>query len=114
MTASQGTAGKAGKRVSPLAIWSCAFFSPTAYFLLLLVVDRFRVPAPPDVLVASLFFLAPVVALLVCGYVVWSSSKTIGRRFGWMLFTLVAMLLQFGVLLVIIIAAISAAIGYAQ
>ena len=104
----------AGKRVFPLVIWLAAFSSPTAYFLLLLLADRFHLPAPPEILVASLFFLIPVVALLTCGYVVWSSSKTVPRRIGWMLFTLVAMLVQFGVLLVIIITAVGAAIGYAQ
>ena len=110
----QGAAANTGNRIPALAVWLCAFFSPTAYFLLLLFADRFHVAAPPEILVASLFFLIPVAALLVCGYIVWSSSKTFARKIGWMLFTLVAMLLQFGVLLVIIIAAISAAIGYAQ
>jgi hypothetical protein len=114
MTASQATAANTRKRISGLAVWFCAFFSPTAYFLLLLSADRFHVAAPPEILVASLFFLMPVVALLVCGYVVWVSSKTIARRIGWMLFTLVAMLLQFGILLVIVITALTAAIGYAQ
>ena len=103
-----------GPRLSALAVWLCAFFSPTAYFLLLALANRFHVSAPPEILVASLFFLIPVVALLVCGYVVWVSSQSTARRIGWMAFTLIAMLLQFGVLLVIIIAAIGAAIGYAQ
>ena len=110
----QGTAANTGNRISALAVWLCAFFSPTAYFLLLVCANRFHVAAPPEILVASLFFFIPVAALLVCGYVAWRSGKTIARKIGWMLFTLVAMLLQFGVLLVIIISAISAAIGYAQ
>ena len=114
MRAFQGTAANTGHRISALAVWLCAFFSPTAYFLLLLCVNRFHVAAPPEILVASLFFLIPVAALVVCGYVAWWSSKTIARKIGWMLFTLVAMLLQFGVLLVIINAAMTAAIGYAQ
>ena len=114
VSAFQVTAVNTGNRISALAVWLCAFFSPTAYFLLLLCVDKFHVAAPPEILVASLFFFIPVAALLVCEYVAWRSSKTISRKIGWMLFTFVAMLLQFGVLLVIIIAAISAAIGYAQ
>jgi hypothetical protein len=114
MTASQAKSVKAGTRFSALAVWLCAFFSPTGYFLLLVLVNRFHVPAPPEILVAALFFAIPVIALLVCEYVVWSSCKTMVRRVGWMAFTLVAMLLQAGVLLVIIIATISAAIGYAQ
>jgi hypothetical protein len=65
-------------------------------------------------LVVTLFFLIPVIALLVCGRVVWLSTTTTARRIGWMLFTIVSMLLQFGLLLVIVIAAITAAIGYAQ
>ena len=115
MTAARGTSViHAGKRFSPMVIWLCAFFSPTAYFLLLVLANNLHVPAPPEILVASLFFLVPVAALLVCGYVVWLWSKTVGRRIAWMLFTLVAMLLQFAVLLVIIMTAITAAIGYAQ
>lgn len=114
MTASQGTAVKSGKRFSPIAVWLCAFFSPTAYFLLLVLANNLHVPAPPEILVASLFFLIPVVALLVCVYVVWVSNKSIARRIGWMAFTLVAVLLQLGIYLVIISAAIGAAIGYAQ
>jgi hypothetical protein len=110
-----GHAGRnSSKRISSLAVWLCAFFSPTAYFLLLVCVDRFHVAAPPEILVASLFFLIPIVALLICGRVVWLLSQTIARKIGWMLFTLVAMLLQFSVLLVIINAAIGAATGYAQ
>jgi hypothetical protein len=112
MTAAEGAT--MNKRISALAAWLCAFVSPTAYFLLLLAVDRFHIAAPPEILVATLFFLIPVVALLICGYVVWTSSKTTARRISWLLFTLVGMVLQFGVLLVIVLTAITAAIGYAQ
>jgi hypothetical protein len=114
MTASQGAAPNTGKHIPALAIWLCAFFSPTAYFLLLVLANNLQVPAPPEILVATLFFLIPVIALLVCGRVVWLSGQTAARRIGWMLFTLVAMSLQFGVLLVIVITVITAAIGYAQ
>ena len=88
-----------------LAVWLSAFFSPTVYFLLLLLADSFHVPSPPDVFVASLFYLIPVVALLVCASVVWLSSMTAARKIGWMLFTLFAMLLQAGILLAIMITA---------
>jgi hypothetical protein len=102
------------KRIPALAAWLCAFVSPTAYFLLLLMVDRSHLASPPAILVASLFFLIPVVALLICGRVVWRSSKTTAQRTGWLLFTVVGMLLQFGVLLLIVMIALTAAIGYAQ
>jgi hypothetical protein len=88
-----------------LTVWLIAFFSPTVYFVFLLLADRFSVPSPPEILVSSLFYLIPLVALLVCGSVVWSSSETVTRKIGWLLFTLFAMLVQFGVLLAIIIQA---------
>jgi hypothetical protein len=88
-----------------LTVWLSAFFTPSAYFLLLLVADKFFLPSPPDIAVASLFYLFPAVALLVCGSAVWFSNMTINRKIGWMLFTLFGMLLQFGLLLAIIIAA---------
>jgi hypothetical protein len=88
-----------------LTLWFSAFFSPTLYFLLLILADRFFIPSPPEILVASLFYLIPPVALLVCGSVLWFSSLTVARKIGWMLFTLFAMLLQFGILLAIMIVA---------
>jgi hypothetical protein len=45
---------------------------------------------------------------------VWTRSTTVGRKLGWMLVTLIAMLIQFAVLLVILQMIITAAIGYAQ
>jgi hypothetical protein len=88
-----------------LTLWLSAFFAPTVFFLLLLLADRFSVPSPPDNFVASLFYLIPTVALLVCGSVMWQSGTTVNRKIVWMLVTLFAMLLQFGILLVIIVAA---------
>src|SRR3954464_15283586 len=108
------TSPTTGKRLSVLVVWLCAFVSPTAYFVLLIFANKLHAPAPPPVLVVTLFFLIPIIALLVCGRVVWLSSTTSARRIGWMLFTIVTMLLQFGVLLVIVIVAITAAISYAQ
>jgi len=87
------------------AVWVTAFFSPTIFFLLLILADRFHLPSPPDNLVACLFYVIPAVALLVSGSVAWGSSTTVARKLGWMLFTCVAMVLQFGVLLAIIITA---------
>jgi hypothetical protein len=113
MTAGRGTALNPGKRFRTVAVWLAAFFSPTAYCLLLVLAAKFQVQALPGILVVTLFLLMPVVGLLVCGHMVWTSNKTASRRVGWGLLTLVAMLLQLGVLFVIIVAAISAAIGYA-
>jgi hypothetical protein len=95
-------------------VWLSAFLSPTVYFLLLLLGNRFRIPSLPATFVWSLFFLIPAVALLICESVVWSYSKTVGRKIGWMLLTLLAMLLQFGVILVILRMIIVTAIGYVQ
>lgn len=95
-------------------VWLVAFFSPTVYFLLLVLANRFQIPSPPESLVVSLFCLIPVVALLVCGSVVWRSSMTVAWKIGGLLFTLMAMLLQFGTLVVIIRAILIAVTGYAQ
>ena len=95
----------------PVAVWLTAFLSPTAYFLLLLVGDRLQVPAPPEGFVVSLFCLIPVVALLICGTVVWRKNRIVKRRVGWLVLTVLAMALQLSVLLVIIISAITVAIS---
>ena len=97
-----------------VVVWLSAFLSPTAYFLLLLLGNKFQIPSLPAKLVWSLFFLIPAVALLICESVVWSCSKTVGRKIGWMLITLLAMLLQFGIILVILRMIIVTAIGYVQ
>ena len=94
-------------------VWLSAFLSPTVYFLLLLLASKFQINVP-ETFAWSLFFLIPVVTLLICESVVWSCSKTVGRKIGWMLFTLIAMLLQFGIILVILRTIIVMAIGYAQ
>jgi hypothetical protein len=99
---------------SGAAVWLTAFLSPTAYFLLLLFASRFGISSLPGTLVGSLFFLIPAVALLICEWVVWSCSKTVGRKIGWMLFTLLAMLLQFGMIVAILRMILVTAIGYAQ
>ncbi len=95
----------------PIAVWLATFLSPTAYFLLLVFWDRLRVPAPPEGFVVSLFCLIPIVALLACGTVVWRKNQRVNRRAGWLALTVLAMALQVGVLLVIIISAITVAIS---
>jgi len=97
-----------------VAIWLAVFLSPTGYFLLLMIADRWNAPAPPERLVVSLFFLIPVVALLVCGSAVWHSKLPPRRRVGSLILMVLAMLLQVGGLLVIIVSAITAAIAPAQ
>ena len=94
-------------------VWLSAFLSPTVYFLLLCLASEFQINVPQTV-AGALFFLIPVVALLVCECVVWSCSKTVGRKVGWMVFTLLAMLLEFGIILVVLRAILVTRIGYAQ
>jgi hypothetical protein len=96
------------------AIWLAAFVSPTGYFLLLMLANRLQVPAPPEILVVSLFCLIPLVALLVSGSVVWQSKLTARWRVGCLIFTVLAMLCQIGILFIIIVSAITAAIAPAQ
>jgi len=96
-----------------VVVWLSAFLSPTAYFLLLVLVNKFQIHLP-EMFVGTLFFLIPVVALLVCESVAWSCSKTVGRKIGWMLFTLLAILLQFGIILVVLRAILVATIAYVQ
>jgi len=55
-------------------------------------------PKTAETLVVSLFIVIPVVALLVCEWLVWCWSKTVGGKIGWMVFTLLGMLLQFAIL----------------
>ena len=89
-----------------LAIWLCAFLSPSVYFLLLLLADSFHFGLRiPEAFVASLFLLIPACALLVCESVVWSARMTTARKIGWMLFTLLAIFLQSGIIIAIVIAA---------
>ena len=97
-----------------LAVWLLAFFSPTLYLLLLPLAGRSELVGQFGSVVVGLFCLVPVVALLVCEYVVWWSRMTVAWKVAAMLFTLVAMLIQVGILVVIIRAILIAAIGYAQ
>jgi len=82
--------------------------------VLLAVWNRSQVPAPPGGFVVALFCLIPVVALLVCGTVVWRTRLRASWRVGLLVLTVLAMALQVGVLLVIIVSAITAAISLPQ
>jgi hypothetical protein len=95
-------------------LWLGAFSSPTAYFFLVLLADGYHIPGPPVVIVGALFCLMPIVALIICGSVVWRSSKKLGVRIGGLLFTLIAMAIQVGFILIVLRAIIVARIGYAQ
>ncbi|MFO0980870.1 MAG: hypothetical protein U1E76_03810 [Planctomycetota bacterium] len=90
-------------------MWLAVFLSPSAYFLLLVSWNRSQVPAPGGVVVA-LSGLIPVVALLVCGTVIRRKKLAVG----WLVATVLAMALQVGVLLVIIVSAVTVAISLPQ
>jgi hypothetical protein len=96
------------------AVWLTALLSPTGYFLLLMTADRLHVPALPESFVVLLFCVIPIVALLVCWAVVWLSKLRVPWRVGLLVLTVLAMLFQFGVLVVIVVSAITAAISPAQ
>jgi hypothetical protein len=101
--------------------WLVVFLSPTICFLLLMVVSSLYVPAPtegPAVLLLRLIalvgLLSPVVALLACGTAVCRSKMTVGNRVGGLVLTLLAMFVQVGILLVIIVSAVTVAIAPVQ
>ena len=96
------------------AIWLALLLSPTGYFLLLMMADRFQLPALPESVVVSLFCIIPVVALFVCGRLLWQSRLRINWKVAGLALTVLAMLFQVAVLMVIIISAITAAIAPAQ
>src|SRR5688572_20601411 len=95
-------------------VWLAVFLSPTAYVLLLMIMDRLHMPAPPEGFVVLLFCLIPVVALLACGTLVWRSKMSLGWRLGGVVLTVLGMLLQCGIWYVIIVSAITVAIAPAQ
>ncbi len=97
-----------------MVVWLSAFLSPSACFLLLLLGNKLQIPNLLAKFLLLLFFLIPVIALLICESVAWSCSRTVGRKIGWMLFTLLAMLLQFGIILVVLRTILVTTIGYAQ
>ncbi len=98
-----------------MGVWLLAFFSPTAYLLLLmLAVGLHFSDNLPQAFVGSLFFLIPVFALLVCEFVLWSAKVTLARKTGLMIFTLLGILLQFGFIIVILQAILTAITAYPQ
>jgi hypothetical protein len=98
-----------------MAIWLFAFSSPTVYFLLVLLADRSQFfPHLPAAFVVSLFCFILAAALVVCESIVWTAPITAAPKIGWMAFTLLAILLQFGIIVVIIRAILITAIALAQ
>lgn len=93
------------------AIWLTALLSPTVYVLAVIALSRLQMPAPPAGFVVALFCLIPVAALLVCLTVAWYSQVGRGWRVGWLVLTILAMLLQFVFLVLIVISAITVAIS---
>jgi hypothetical protein len=85
-----------------LGFWLIAFFSPTIYFLLLLVADRFHVPSLPDAVVAMFFYALPLLALAICESLIWCSRVPPALRLRGMILTVAAMLVQFAVVLAIL------------
>lgn len=87
-----------------LAVWFLVFFAPTIYFVLIFLGKKFHFgPNKPGIyaqIVGSLIYFIPAFALLTCWCLVLLSSMTVGRKARWMLFTLLAMLLQIVSLLV--------------
>lgn len=94
-----------------MVIWLTVFLSPTGCVLAVISLSRLQIPAPPGWFVVALFCLIPPAALLVCSIVAWLSQVGRGWRVGWLVLTMLAMLFQFGFLVVIILSAITAAIS---
>jgi hypothetical protein len=94
-----------------VAFWLAVLLSPTGYFLALMIADRWHVAALPEGFVMALFCLIPLVALLVCGTLVWTSKVTRNWRGAWMVLTVLAWLFECALLFVIIVSAITAAIS---
>ena len=95
-------------------VWLGAFFSPTAYFLLVLFADAHHIPGLSIAIPLALFCVIPFVALIICGFAVWLSSRKLLVRLACLLFTLMAMVIQVGFILFVLRAIIVARIGYAQ
>ena len=94
-----------------ISLWLAALLSPAGYFLALMIADRWHLAALPEGFVIALFCLFPLMALLVCGALVWTSQVKRGWKTAWMVLTVLAWLFECGVLFVIIISAVTAAIS---
>lgn len=64
--------------------------------------------------VVGLFGVIPIVALLLCGSLVWRKQAAVGWRVGKLVLTVLGMAVQVGVLLVIMRAILVATISYTQ
>jgi hypothetical protein len=95
------------RTASNLALWLGVFLSPTAYFILLVAWARFHLPAPAASFVVASFCLIPLGALWVCGSMLWRNT----RRIGGVVLTVLAMALQIGFLLFIVVSAVTVAIS---
>jgi hypothetical protein len=97
-----------------LVAWLVALLGPIEWCVLLGLDDRYHVVAgrPHSLvgLVDSLTPLIPLIALLVCGYVVWCSKMTTGWKVTWTAFSFLVILLQVVALLEIAVVVT----GYAQ
>ena len=71
-------------------------------------------PAPPASLAFALFCLIPAAALAFCGTLVWRRHWSIAWKVCGLILTVLAMTLQVGALLVVLITAINAAISLPQ
>lgn len=98
-----------------LPFWLFAFFSPSIYFVLFLLASRFHVaPSLPAAFYVTLFFLTFAGALLFCMGVSWAAEMPLTRKIGLTIFTLLGLLLQFGIVAVILRAILITIIAYPQ
>lgn len=91
-------------------IWLLVFLSPTGYVLLLWMISAWQLPPPPAELILFLFCAIPMVALLVCGTMVWRLQMTFWWRVAGMVAFVLAMLVQCGIWLLILISVIASAL----
>jgi hypothetical protein len=94
-----------------VVIWVAAFLSPASYVLAVMCLSRLQMAAAPAWFVVALFCLTPLAALMVCSAVAWLSQARRGWRVGWVVLTILAIPLQFGFMVVLIVSAITAAIS---
>ena len=95
-------------------VWWAVFLAPTVYFLLLLLANTLQIRVLPATVIWSLFFALPLVALLVCESSIWSRCRSTGARIGFGVLTFIAMLMQFGIILVVLRSILVTRIAYAQ
>jgi hypothetical protein len=98
-----------------LPVWLFAFFSPTLYFFLFLLANRFQVaPHLPGAFYVTLFFLIFAGALLFCVGVAWTTKMTMTRKISLTVLTALGLLLQFGIIAVILRAILITITAYPQ